>query len=78
MDVSIIYDVLCPTKFVPPHIKHDAPALCYLIKYNTLLTFVLINLHRQVAGSAEPVVLCYLRQGCQTPMGLPGIKEWKL
>jgi len=50
-----------------------APTLCYVIKCNTLLTFVLINLHRQVAGSAKPVVLCYLRLCCEAPMSLPRI-----
>ena len=59
MDVFVysICEVLRRTQFVACQIKHDAPALCYLIKCNTLLTFVLINLRRQVAGSAELVVL---------------------
>ena len=63
-----MYEVIYRTKIVPRKIKLDARALYYLIKCNTLFTFVLINLYDQVASFAKLAVFRYIRQGYQTPL----------
>ena len=68
MDAFNMYEVLYRTKFVPHKIKLDVRAPCLLIKCNTLLAFVLINLYRQTAGSSERVAVRYLRRSREIPV----------